>query len=97
MLDARGLQQANYGYTGIVVAALARYNPFAVVVVAFLLGGLENAGYTLQGADFPSGLVGMMQGIILFAMLGGELLVRYRIVVERPTGRRPRRSARRRG
>ena len=84
VLDARGLQQANYGYTGIVVAALARYNPFAVIVVAFLLGGLENAGYTLQGADFPSGLVGMMQGIILFAMLGGELLVRYRIVVERP-------------
>jgi simple sugar transport system permease protein len=84
VLDARGLQQANYGYTGIVVAALARYNPFAVVLVAFLMGGLENAGYTLQGADFPSGLVGVMQGIILFAMLGGELLVRYRIVLERP-------------
>ena len=84
VLDARGLQQANYGYTGIVVAALARYNPFAVVLVAFLIGGLENAGYTLQGADFPSGLVGVMQGIILFAMLGGELLVRYRIVIDRP-------------
>ncbi len=40
LLDARGLQQAGYGYTGIVVAALARYNPFAVVLVAFLLGGL---------------------------------------------------------
>jgi general nucleoside transport system permease protein len=84
VLDARGLQQANYGYTGIVVAALGRYNPFAVVLVAFLLGGLENAGYTLQGADFPSGLVGVMQGMILFAMLGGELLVRYRVVVDRP-------------
>jgi simple sugar transport system permease protein len=83
VLDARGLQQANYGYTGIVVAALARFNPFAVLLVAFLLGGLENAGYTLQGADFPSGLVGVMQGMILFAMLGGELLVRYRVVVER--------------
>ena len=79
LLDARGLQQANYGYTGIVVAALARYNPFAVVLVAFLLGGLQNAGYTLQSADFPSGLVGVMQGMILFAMLGGELLVQYRI------------------
>ena len=32
-LDAspQGLQGAAYGYTGIVVAALARYNPFAVV------------------------------------------------------------------
>ena len=84
VLDARGLQQANYGYTGIVVAALARFNPFAVLLVAFLLGGLENAGYTLQSADFPSGLVGVMQGMILFAMLGGELLVRYRIVLDRP-------------
>jgi simple sugar transport system permease protein len=85
LLDAKGLQQANYGYTGIVVAALARYNPFAVVLVAFLLGGLQNAGYTLQSADFPSGLVGVMQGMILFAMLGGELLVAYRVTLTRPT------------
>src|SRR4051794_27355246 len=79
LLDPRGLQQAGYGYAGIVIAALARYNPFAVVLVAVLLGGLQNAGYTLQGADFPSGLVGVMQGLILFAALGAELLVRYRI------------------
>jgi general nucleoside transport system permease protein len=85
LLDARGLQQSNYGYTGIVVAALARYNPFAVVLVAFLIGGLQNAGYTLQGADFPSGLVGVMQGMILFAMLGGEVLVRYRVRLARPS------------
>ena len=78
-LDPRGLRQANYGYTGIVVAALARYNPFAVVVVAVLLGGLTNAGFTLQGADFPAGLVGVMQGLILFCALGGELFVRYRV------------------
>jgi general nucleoside transport system permease protein len=78
-LDPRGLRDANYGYTGIVVAALARYNPFAVVLVALLLGGLTNAGFTLQGADFPSGLVGMMQGLILFCALGGELFVRYRV------------------
>ena len=91
-LDARGLQQANYGYTGIVVAALARYNPFAVVLVAFLLGGLQNAGYTLQSAEFPSGLVGVMQGMILFAMLGGELLVQYRITIGRPCAVRRRRG-----
>jgi general nucleoside transport system permease protein len=77
--DPNSLQRRYYGYTGIVVAALARYNPFAVVLIAFLLGGLQNAGLTLQGADFPSGLVGVMQGIILFSALGGELLVRYRV------------------
>jgi ABC-type uncharacterized transport system permease subunit len=78
LLDPRGLTQAGYGYAGIVIAALARYNPFAVLLVAFLLGGLQNAGYTLQGVDFPSGLVGVLQGLILFAALGGELLIRYR-------------------
>jgi len=86
-LDVKGMQQAGYGYAGIVVAALARYNPFAVVLVAFLIGGLQNAGYALQGADFPSGLVGVMQGLILFAMLGGELLVQYRVTVSRRPGR----------
>jgi general nucleoside transport system permease protein len=78
-LDPRGLTQANYGYAGIVVAALARYNPFAVLLVAFLLGGLQNAGYALQGADFPNGLVGVLQGLLLFCVLGGELFIRYRV------------------
>jgi ABC-type uncharacterized transport system permease subunit len=81
--DPNGLQKQGYGYAGIVVAALARYNPFAVVVVAFLIGGLENAGNTLQGVDFPSGLVGVIQGIILFSALGGELLVRHRVRIVR--------------
>ena len=87
VLDAspQGLQGANYGYTGIVVAALGRYNPFAVCLVGVLLGGLQNAGLFLQGVDFPSGLVGVMQGIILFFALGGELLIRYRVRI----GRRP--------
>jgi simple sugar transport system permease protein len=81
--DPNGLQKLGYGYTGIVVAALARYNPFATVLVAFLIGGLENAGNTLQGADFPAGLVGVLQGIILFCTLGGELLIRNRVRITR--------------
>src|SRR5205814_2433945 len=83
--DPNGMQRQFYGYSGIVVAALARYNPLAVLLVAFFIGGLQNAGNTLQGADFPSGLVGVMQGIILFPALGGELLVRYRIRFGRRT------------
>ncbi len=82
-LDPTGLQGAAFGYTGIVVAALARYNPFAVCVVAVLIGGLQNAGFTLQGVDYPSGLVGVMQGIILFSALGGELFLRYRLRISR--------------
>ena len=88
-LDPNGLQGAAFGYTGIVVAALSRYNPFAVCAVAVLLGGLQNAGFTLQGVDFPSGLVGVMQGIILFCALGAEVLSRYRLRI----GTRPRTPA----
>jgi simple sugar transport system permease protein len=78
------LLKLGYGYTGIVVAALARYNPIAVVPVAFVLGGLEQAGSTLAGPGFSTGLVGVMQGIILFCTLGGELLIRYRVRIARP-------------
>ena len=60
LLDPKGLRQAGYGYTGIVVAALARLNPLGVVVVSVLMGGLNNAGRSLQGPDFPAGLVGTL-------------------------------------
>lgn len=83
ILDAKGLQLSGYGYTGIVVAALARLNPIATILVAFLLGGLTNAGYALQGPDFPSGLVGTLQGLILFTAVAGEILIRYRIRANR--------------
>ena len=85
LLDSKGLQMSGYGYTGIVVAALARLNPISTVVVAVLIGGLTNAGFALQGPDFPSGLVGTLQGLILFTAVAGEVLVRYRIRRNRTT------------
>ncbi|MEA2455092.1 MAG: ral nucleoside transport system permease protein [Thermoleophilaceae bacterium] len=81
VLEPVGLQPAAYGYTGIVVAALARFNPLGVVVSALFLGGMTNAGFALQGADFPQGLVGTLQAIILFCVLASELFSRYRIVL----------------
>ncbi len=79
ILDPKGLGQSGYGYTGIVIAALARLNPIAVIVVAVFMGGLDNAGRALQGPGFPAGLVGTLQGLVLFFALGGEILARYRI------------------
>ena len=97
VLDAspQGLQGANYGYTGIVVAALGPLQPVRRLPGRVLLGGLQNAGLFLQGADFPSGLVGVMQGIILFCALGGEMLIRYRIRIVAGRRRRPRPRRRR--
>ena len=82
-LDAKGMQLNSFGYTGIVVAALARLNPLGAIVVAILIGGLTNAGYSLQGPDFPSGLVGTLQGLILFTAVAGEILMKYRVKTNR--------------
>ncbi len=79
VLDPKALSQTGYGYAGIVVAALARLNPLAVVAVSILMGGLANAGRALQGPDFPAGLVGTLQGLLLTCTLAGELFSRYRL------------------
>lgn len=79
VLDPKALNQAGYGYAGIVVAALARLNPLAVVLTSILMGGLANAGRSLQGPDFPAGLVGTLQGLLLVCVLAGETFARYRV------------------
>jgi len=91
VLDPRGLEQAGFGYAGIVVAALARYNPVAVVVTSFFVGMLVNAGFALQGPGFPIGLTGTLEGILLFCVLGAEIFTRYRVTVRlsRRAVRRP--------
>jgi ABC-type uncharacterized transport system permease subunit len=67
-----------YGFTGIIIAWLAKLNPFAVVLVSILFGGLILAGREIQ----PSGIPLMLQGIILFCIISSEALVRYRISVQ---------------
>jgi general nucleoside transport system permease protein len=85
-LDPTGLA-LNIGYNGIIVAALARYNPLAVIPVGLLLGGVLNAGpalQTLPGARVPVAISTMLTGAILLFALAGELFVRYRIRVRDP-------------
>lgn len=84
-LDPNGLQ-LGLGFTGIVVAALGRYNPWGVVIVAILLGGLRNAGVALQsvpGNSVPGEVSQMLQGAILLCATGGEVFIRHRLVVRR--------------
>lgn len=83
-LDPQGLA-VGVGYTGIIVAALARYNPLAVPLVAVLLGAITNAGTALQSsADLrvPVAVSTMLQGAILLFVLAGELFLRYRVRVD---------------
>jgi len=62
-----------YGYTGILVAFLARQNPLAVIPVAVLLGGIDAAGGLLQRRhDLPDATVQVMRGIIFLVILASE-------------------------
>ena len=84
-LDPNGLE-LGLGFTGIVVAALARYNPFAIILVAFFLGGLRNAGVALQGIAgerVPVEVSLMLQGVILLFAIGGEIFTNHRLRVTR--------------
>lgn len=84
LLDPVGLQQAQWGYSGIVATALALFDPLATVLGALFLGALINAGFTLQSATFPQGLVGTMEGIFLFCVLSTGALTLYRVRVGLP-------------
>ncbi len=66
---------AGYGYTGILVAFLARQNPLACVPVAILLGGIGASGGLLQRRlGLPDASVLVLQGIIFIAVLASDTL-----------------------
>jgi simple sugar transport system permease protein len=71
----QGTISPGYGFTGIIVAWLAKLNPFAVIPVSILFGSLILAGREIQ----PSGIPKLIQGIILFALIASDVLLRYRI------------------
>jgi simple sugar transport system permease protein len=64
-----------YGFTGIIIAWLAKLNPFAVVIVSILFGALILAGREIQ----PSGIPKMIQGIILVCLIASDYFQRYQI------------------
>ncbi|HEX6384254.1 MAG TPA: ABC transporter permease [Anaerolineae bacterium] len=71
-----------YGFTGIIVAWLAKLNPFAVVLVSILFGALIVAGREIQ----PAGLSFMLQGVILFMVISSDVLLRYKVRLVRRAG-----------
>lgn len=76
----RGLSPG-YGYTAIIVAWLGRLNPFGIILVSFLLAALLVGGEQLQlSLGISAAIAPMLQGTILFFLLGGDLLTRYRLV-----------------
>lgn len=73
-----------YGYTAIIVAWLAYLDPLAAVFVSLLLGGLASGGYQIQIImQVPYGIISVIESSILFVLIGSEILLRYKIHLER--------------
>lgn len=68
-----------YGFTGIIIAWLAKLNPLVVIPVSILFGGLILAGREIQ----PAGVPRLIQGIILFMLIASEVLMRYSVRIVR--------------
>lgn len=77
---------AGYGYAGILVAFVARYNPLAAILVAILLGGIVASGGALQRTfGMPDATVLLFQGLVFIVVLYSESLYgRFQIFKDRP-------------
>ncbi len=64
-----------YGFTAIIVAWLAKLNPLAIILVSYLFAGLLVGGDAIQ----PAGIAQLLQGVILFVVVSGDMILRYRV------------------
>jgi simple sugar transport system permease protein len=79
-----------YGYDGIIVAWLARLNPLGVPLAALLLGALIVGGEQLQSVlHLPASISMVLEAVLLFGLLLGESLTRYRLVRQTTAGDTP--------
>jgi ABC-type uncharacterized transport system permease subunit len=87
MAEASGihyrLQQGlavGYGYIGIIVAWLSKLHPTGLILVAIFLASLLVGGDQLQSVmHLPSSVGLVLEGTLLFFVLGSDFLSRYRI------------------
>jgi general nucleoside transport system permease protein len=66
---------AGYGYTGILIAFIARQHPLAIIPSALLLAGIGTSSGLLQRVHgLPDATVPVMQGIMFLTILASETL-----------------------
>ncbi len=72
------------GFTAITIAWLAQLNPFAMIVISFLLAILDKGSGSLQTyMNVPTSVSDIITGIFLFCMLASEFFINYQIIVNR--------------
>ena len=71
--NANATLAAGYGFTGILVAFLARHNPLAIPPVALALGGLEaSSGLIQRRMQLPDATILVLEGLLFLCLLIGE-------------------------
>lgn len=71
---------SGYGYTGIVVALLAKLNPYATLAAAVFFAALAVGMEAMQRSlGTPFALISSIQGLVVLLMLLSDVLVEYRI------------------
>jgi simple sugar transport system permease protein len=69
------------GFTAVITTWLSRLSPNVIVFVSFVFSMLLQGGIYLQSAmQIPASISQILQGIIIFFVLGGEFFLRYKFV-----------------
>ncbi len=69
-----------WGYTAIAVALLAGLDPLGVIVAAVLFGALQaGAGAMQRDAGIPAAWVGVVEALVILAVLGLDRLRRGKL------------------
>lgn len=72
------------GFTAIIVAWLSKLNPWAILIVSVMFSTLEKGCSVMQSTfGLSSSVSGILQGIILFFILGFDFFTRYQFVVRK--------------
>lgn len=70
------------GFTAIIVSWLAQLNAFGILIVSFLFSILEKGSSVMQSTyGISTYSADVLQGVILFFVLGCEFFVRYKFVL----------------
>lgn len=69
------------GFTAIIVAWMAKFNTYVMILIAFLLVFLEKGAIEIASLyNLNSYVSEMIEGIILFFILGSEFFINYRLI-----------------
>ncbi|MCY4162716.1 MAG: ABC transporter permease [bacterium] len=68
-----------FGFSGIIVAALALMRPSGVAVVAFVFGAVQVGGQSIQTLGVSAAISTILQAMILFGALTAVVFFNYRI------------------